>query len=235
MQPVLIFRHVACEGPGYLVRVLDTRKIPHHIIRIDEGMQMPPGVEGMAGLVFMGGPMSVNDNLPWIKEELALIRSAHHEGIPVLGHCLGAQLISKALGGEVVRNPVPEIGWFSMERTGSADKTPWLQDLSFATECFHWHGETFSLPVNAQPLFRTRHCRNQGFVLGNSLALQCHVEMEADMVPVWLKYYENELPTPSPSVQSAAEMLRDVERRISALHTFADVLYAAWLKGFDTV
>ena len=233
MQPVLIFRHVACEGPGYLADFLDANAIPYTVIKIDAGMQVPSSVDGAAGFVFMGGPMSVNDDLPWINEELALIRSAHQKGTPILGHCLGGQLISKALGGEVVRNRVTEIGWSTMECVGTIAGSPWLQDLSFATECFHWHSEIFSLPANAQPLFKSRFCQNQGFVLGNSLALQCHVEMQADMVSAWLEYYKNELPPPSPSNQSAAEMLRDIDRRVAALHAFADVIYGAWIKGFN--
>jgi len=232
MKPVLIFRHVSCEGPGYLADVLDANKIPRQLVRIDEGMRVPSHAGEAGGLVFMGGPMSVNDELPWIQDELALIRDAHHRGIPVLGHCLGGQLISKALGGMVTRNPVTEIGWFPMECAGTTPGTGWLQKISFATECFHWHGETFTLPAGAQPLFKSRFCRNQGFVLGTTLALQCHVEMQAGMVKEWLEYYKDDIPAPSPSVQSLEEMLRDIDRRIAALHAFADMIYGVWLKGF---
>lgn len=233
MQPVLIFRHEACEGPGYLADVLDANKLPYTVIRIDAGMRVPSSLEGIAGLVFMGGPMSVNDDLPWLKEELELIRKAHHTGVPILGHCLGGQLISKALGGEVVRNPVTEIGWFPLECAGTAPATAWLKNLAFATECFHWHGETFSLPAGAQPLFTSRFCRHQGFVLGRSLALQFHMEMQADMVRAWLDRYQHDVPAPAPSIQSPAEMLQDIERRIASLHDFATIVYGAWLKGFD--
>lgn len=233
MQPVLIFRHEGCEGPGYVADVLNRRNIPHSIISIDTGMKVSAGTEGLSGLVFMGGPMSVNDDLPWIGEELALIRNAHGRGLPILGHCLGGQLISKALGGAVGRNPVTEIGWFPMSCANVGPATAWLKDLSFATECFHWHGETFSLPAGAQPLFSSRFCPNQGFVLGNSFALQCHMEMEAPMVLAWLDRYKDELPAPAPSIQSPAEMMRDIDRRIRDLHAFADILYDVWLKGLD--
>lgn len=233
MRPVLIFRHVACEGPGYLGDVLDEKQIPYNIIRIDAGMPAPSSMDGAAGLVFMGGPMSVNDDLPWIQDELALIRSAHHSRLPILGHCLGGQLISKALGGEVTRNPVKEIGWFHLECAGITPATAWLKNLAFATECFHWHGETFSLPAGAQPLFHNRFCRNQGFVLGHSLALQFHVEMRAHMVKEWLDCYRDDLPAPAPSVQSPEAMLDDIDRRITALHAFAEIIYGEWVKGLD--
>ncbi|MGH8120145.1 MAG: type 1 glutamine amidotransferase, partial [Gammaproteobacteria bacterium] len=199
---------------------------------IDEGMQVPTRVDRCSGLVFMGGPMSVNDDLPWIEDELALIRQAHHMGMPVLGHCLGGQLISKALGGTVTRNPVTEIGWFPVEGAGITPATAWLKNISFPADCFHWHGETFTLPAGALPLFKSRYCQNQGFVLGNSLALQFHVEMQADMVRGWLDYYKDEIPAPAPGVQTSEEMLKNIDRRISALHVFADMIYGVWLKGF---
>ena len=233
MRPVLIFRHIACEGPGYLGDVLEAHTIPYTVIKIDAGMPVPSSVDGAAGLVFMGGPMSVNDDLPWIQEELALIRSAHLNGLPVLGHCLGGQLIGKALGGVVTPNPVKEIGWFPVKCAAITPATAWLKKLAFANECFHWHGETFSLPAGAQPLFHSQYCRHQGFVLGHSLALQFHVEMQVDMVREWVDYYKDELLASSQSVQSPEAMLEDIDRRITALHAFADIIYGEWLKGLD--
>ncbi|MDH4233536.1 MAG: type 1 glutamine amidotransferase, partial [Gallionella sp.] len=106
MKPIAIFRHFPTEGPGYLAEFLDERKIPWQLIAIDAGDAVPQSVAAYAGLVFMGGPMSVNDDLPWIPKVEALIRDAVARDIPLLGHCLGGQLISKALGGVVSRNPV---------------------------------------------------------------------------------------------------------------------------------
>ena len=233
MLPVLVFRHIACEGPGYLGEVLDAHTIPYTVIQIDAGMPVPSSIGGASGLVFMGGPMSVNDDLPWIKDELALIRGAHHKGLPVLGHCLGGQLISKALEGKVTPNPVKEIGWFPLECAALTPATAWLRKLAFTTECFHWHGETFSLPEGAQPLFHSRFCRNQGFQMGNTLALQFHVEMQAPMVRQWIECYRNELLTTTQSVQAPEEMLEDIDQRITALQAFADVIYGVWLTGLD--
>src|SRR5262245_55774807 len=111
MKPVAIFRHLAAEGPGHFVTYLTRRNVPWRLVRIDEGEAVPGDPAGFSGLVFMGGPMSANDRLPWIDEILALIRAAVASDVPVLGHCLGAQLMAKALGGEVTRNAVKEIGW----------------------------------------------------------------------------------------------------------------------------
>ncbi|MDE2585824.1 MAG: type 1 glutamine amidotransferase, partial [Betaproteobacteria bacterium] len=111
MRPVAIFRHSPTEGPGYFATFLDTHRVPWELIPIDAGAPVPAAVDGYAGLCFMGGPMSVNDPLPWIAPIGALIRDAIAKDIPVLGHCLGGQLIVQALGGTVTRNPVKEIGW----------------------------------------------------------------------------------------------------------------------------
>src|SRR5687768_3370599 len=115
MKPVAIFRHFPTEGPGYFATYLDRRAIPYRLIKIDQGEPVPSRPAAFSGLVFMGGPMSVNDDLPWINGVLKLILSGVEEDIPVLGHCLGGQLIAKALGGVVSRNPVKEIGWGEVE------------------------------------------------------------------------------------------------------------------------
>src|SRR3989338_10047944 len=104
MKPIAIFRHISNEGPGYLAEFLDERQIPWELIAIDAGDAVPHSAEAYSGLVFMGGPMSVNDALPWIPPVLALIRDAVAGDVPVLGHCLGGQLISRALGATVSRN-----------------------------------------------------------------------------------------------------------------------------------
>jgi len=230
MQPLLIFRHIACEGPGYLGDVLGREHIPYKVVSIDQGDPLPTSIANVSGLVFMGGPMSVNDPLPWVEAELALIRSAAETGIPVLGHCLGGQLIAKALGGTIQANPVKEIGWHPVEHVDNACARDWLADLPARFDAFHWHGETFTLPAGATPILRSQYCENQAFVLDNILALQCHVEMKADMVAEWAGAYAHELAQPSESVQSAEEMTQNLPARIGVLQTAADVLYQRWLR-----
>lgn len=111
MRPVAIFRHTPTEGPGYFATFLEGHGIAWELIPVDAGAPVPASPEAYAGLCFMGGPMSVNDPLPWIDHTCALIRNAVAAGIPVLGHCLGGQLMAKALGGQVTPNPIKEIGW----------------------------------------------------------------------------------------------------------------------------
>jgi GMP synthase-like glutamine amidotransferase len=181
----------------------------------------------------MGGPMSVNDPLPWIPGVLKLIRAAVAAGVPVLGHCLGGQLMSKALGARVTRHRVKEIGWLPVTTVDSAASREWLNGLPPRNEVFHWHGETFEIPDGATHILRSRHCRNQGYVIGNSLALQCHVEMTPEMVRTWARDGEREIATagPSATVQRRAQMLTSLAPRTAALHRIADALYTRWIQG----
>lgn len=230
MKPVRIFRHIECEGPGYLAEFLDQRHVPWELVAIDQGESVPPRIDDVSGLVFMGGPMSVNDDLPWIHAEQDLIRMAAEARLPVLGHCLGGQMIAKALGAVIGPNSVREIGWHELSRVDSPASDDWLAPLPRRFEAFHWHGETFSLPPGAWPLLRSEHCCNQGFVVDNMLGLQCHVEMTADMVREWAALYADELREPSDSVQSAEQMLENLDARAAALNHSAKKLYDRWLR-----
>ena len=111
--------------------------------------------------------MSVNDDLPWIPPVLDLIRQAAAKNIPVLGHCLGGQLMAKALGGQVGRNAIKEIGWGTVNRVDGPEAEAWLGDLDHF-EAFHWHGETFSIPPGAVRILGNDNCANQAFVSGPS-------------------------------------------------------------------
>src|ERR1017187_9134498 len=111
VKPVAIFRHSPTEGPGYFATYLEAHSIDWKLVKIDAGEALPASAGEFSGLAFMGGPMSVNDDLPWIPGALRLIRAAVDEKVPVLGHCLGAQLMSQALGGTVGPSPQKEIGW----------------------------------------------------------------------------------------------------------------------------
>jgi GMP synthase-like glutamine amidotransferase len=231
MNPILVFRHVDCEGPGYLADFLNARGLPYRIVRVDEGESVPEDCADCAALVFMGGPMSVNDALPWITAELNLIRRAAATGVPILGHCLGGQLISRALGGSVGQNPVKEIGWAPVTRRADTPDGTWFSVIPETFEAFHWHGETFTLPAGAAPLLESSLCRQQAFARGNILALQFHCEMTAPLVREWCARYRHELvESPNqPGVQSETEMLAGIEHRIAALQGVATRLYTAWL------
>jgi GMP synthase-like glutamine amidotransferase len=232
MREILVFRHAAHEGPGYLADFLARHNLRYRLVRIDAGEAVPKSIAGISGLVFMGGPMSANDRLPWIPPVLALIREAAQKDVPVLGHCLGGQLMARAFGGRVTRNRVKEIGWLPVRVIESSVAHDWMTGLAPQFEVFHWHGETFSgLPSGATAILKSRDCRHQAFVLGKHLAFQCHVEMTPVLVRSWAHAGAAEIARPTNTVQSAQQMRVNLVARAERMNRIADVFYARWMKG----
>lgn len=227
-----IFRHVRSEGPAYFASALERKSIAFTLVPLDEGAKVPKDARAFSGIAFMGGPMSVHDALPWIAPALELVRNAVRQEIPVLGHCLGGQLMSTALGGEVTRAKVKEIGWGEVQVQDNAVAREWFGDLAHF-ESFHWHGETFSVPPGATRVLGNAHCANQAFALGRHFGMQCHVEMTEDLICSWLRGGADEMrkAAASPGVQSAAEVERRIAQRVEALHKVADRIYDKWIEG----
>ncbi len=234
MRPVAIFRHSPTEGPGYFAIFLERHGIPWRLVAIDAGEAVPAAADAYSGLCFMGGPMSVNDPLPWIDAVCSLIRDAVAKDIPVIGHCLGGQLMSKALGGQVTKNPVKEIGWGEALAEQNDIARHWLGDRAGqAGTVFQWHGETFSIPPGATRLFANGYCANQMFVKGPHLGMQCHVEMTPEMIATWCGQWAEEAAAVAeqPSVQTPAAMQGEIASRLPVMRQLADQLYGAWIKG----
>jgi GMP synthase-like glutamine amidotransferase len=235
MKPIAIFRFSPIEGPGYFATFLDNNHIPWQLISIDQEEGLPGNIHLFSGLVLMGGPMSVNDNLPWIGSLLALIKQAVAHDVPVLGHCLGGQLMSKAFGGIIEANPIKELGWGKVRVADNPVAHEWLGDLK-EFEPFHWHGETFSLPAGSALLLSNAYCQNQAFALRIHLGMQCHVEMTEDMVLNWSRVNAAEIiqNQASPAVQPADAMQTNLKSRVSKLNMIADQLYRKWITALKT-
>ena len=234
MKPVAIFRASPTEGPGYFATYLERRSIAWQLVALDTGERVPRDARKFAGLVFMGGPMSVNDELPWIGSALELARDAVRKDVPLLGHCLGGQLISKALGGTVGATPVKEIGWGEVRVADNEVAREWLGDAQTFLS-FHWHGETFTIPPGATRVMENPHCANQGFALGKHFGMQCHVEMTDELVRSWLATGAEEIAASraSPAVQEPDEITRELAARLAALHEVANRIYDRWIEGLS--
>ena len=182
----------------------------------------------------MGGPMSANDQTPWNAPLLELLRVALTADKPCIGHCLGGQLMSRALGGHVSVNPVKEIGWNPVYVEDNAAAREWLGgDLvgPKPVTTFQWHGETFSIPEGATRILRGEACANQAYVIGNSLGMQCHVEMTPAMIESWCADWAAENADPTlPSVQTPRQMQADMTANLQRLNGLADRLYTRWVK-----
>lgn len=228
MNSIRIFRHIDCEGPAYLQSLLQEKNIPFELVRIDEFDTIQPQLDNVAGLIFMGGSMSVNDPLDWIPQEMALIRQAVQRNIPVLGVCLGSQLLAKALGARVYPGPCMEIGWYPVECIGEQALTAGLPSQMTV---FHWHGETFELPENAHLLFSNARYQNQGFAVGPHLGLQFHIEMEARQVREWLQRYPADLERRCEHAHDAKAIMHALDTRIAELQSLARKLFDNWLRN----
>jgi len=228
MNTIRIFRHIDCEGPAYLQTLLQEKNILSELVRIDEFEAINTSLDHVAGLIFMGGSMSVNDPLAWIDLELALIQQAVQEQIPVLGVCLGSQLLAKALGSRIYPGPCMEIGWYPINCITSHPLTVGLPEQF---EVFHWHGETFDLPKDAQLLFSNERYQNQGFAVGPHLGLQCHIEMEAEQVREWIRRNPADLERRCEHAHDAAAILTDLDTRVAGLQSQARILFDNWLRN----
>jgi GMP synthase-like glutamine amidotransferase len=189
---VLAFRHVPFEGMGMIERSLTSHGIKYEYADLYVPGAAPVSPSDYEGLVFMGGPMSVNDDLPDLRREEEYIRLAIGRGIPILGVCLGSQLIAHALGATVRRNGAKEIGWFdvSLSQAGRGDFL--FAGFRERETLFHWHGETFDLPPGAELLASSDLCRNQAFRVGtNVYGLQFHLEVTPAMIAGWCLEDEN--------------------------------------------
>ena len=244
MPPILVLQHHADVGPGYFADWLRARGLGFRLVRLDLGEQVPAEAGAYAGVCSLGGPMSANDPLPWIDAELRLLRQAVDDGVPVIGHCLGGQLLARSLGAAVSRNPVKEIGWGRVGITEPLLAQQWLGATAAEIEMFQWHGDTFALPAGAANFLASSFCAHQAYVLERGgvahLGMQFHCEATPAIVHNWTgddtwydEVAEERQTTGGPAVQDAEQMRTDLEARCARMHALAARLYERWAQGLQ--
>jgi GMP synthase-like glutamine amidotransferase len=243
MRPVAIFEHAEDVVAGYFETWLRGRGIEFRKFHPYRGEPVATSADAFSGICFMGGPMSVNDPLPWIEEELRLIRRADEAGVPVIGHCLGGQLMARAFGAPVTRHALKEIGWSQVFVADPGLARRWLADESITTlEMFQWHGDAFALPAGARPLLAGSLCANQAYVIERDgfahLGMQFHCEMTPSLIRAWMEdsvwieeVEEERRANGGPGVQGAEAMLDRAGERCAAMNALAGRLYARWSAG----
>jgi len=204
----------------------------YEIIRPNQGEEIPaPGdISNISGLCFCGGAESVTEPTPWMMEEIRLIQEAGRNGTPVIGHCLGGQLISKALGGSVRRQQNEEFGWSRLYKDDNDASKRWLKNTPEELFAMQWHKDTFTIPAGATRILAGRNCANQAFVYGNMLAMQFHVEADRETIGSWALDLAELHPSASESAQTGKEIMDSLERYYCISKQLANQLYPTWLE-----
>lgn len=231
MTDILILTHVDYCPPGHLAAVLEAHQLDFTVLRSDLGELDGYDLDRPRAVAVMGGPMSVNDDLPWIGAEVAALQHIIQRDIPLIGHCLGGQMIARALGAPVHRMPYTEVGWQPLVRRDQAKPSPWLAHLPAEFPVYQWHSDTFELPAGAEWLLSSPWCPNQGFAWGDKvLALQGHPEMTETLLGDWLQDWSHLLDETQASQQGLRQMLVDLPTRVAALNRVAEGFYRHWLQ-----
>ena len=231
MKPFRIFTHAACEPPGYIGELLDKLGFDYDHVCLFDDKQVPMQLDDVSALVFMGGPGNVNEPTSWMKQEFDLIRQANTANIPMLGICLGAQLMSVSLGGRVWESNTVEVGWHQVTLLDSAKSYPYFESIPESFTVFQWHAHIFSPPLQAVEVATSECSPCQAYILGPHLALQFHLEMSSDVIEALTDKYAEDLVGDSSCVQNREQIMRDIDNQCAATFKLADQMLTPWFQG----
>lgn len=237
MSRLLVFQHVAAEPLGTLDRLIRRRGHRIRFANFERQPDFEPNVDRYRGLVVLGGPMNVEDQArrPHLKTELRAIEAMLEQGKPVLGICLGAQLLAHVLGAPVRRHQAPEIGWYPLNTTTAGREDPVLSPLGDSSPVFQWHRYSFEVPREATHLASTAGCEQQAFRYGdNAYGFQFHLEMDEALIERWLAnpaYREElaELGGLDPARADVEAIRRHTREHIAGMQSRADEVFNRFL------
>ena len=234
MKPVLVLQHLSGDGPAFLGRWLAEQGLPVDVRNTEAGDAYPPTLAGHGALAILGGEMSANDPLPPLRQAEALFLQALREGIPTLGHCLGGQLMARALGARIGDSPAPEVGFNEMQVLGGTAGEAWF-GATGPLPVFQWHYEAFELPDGAESLAMSAACRHQAFALGPHLAMQFHIELDAEKLDRWSRdegdrFVHAQARCPV-SVHDGPRMRREGAALLAGHQRLASRIYGRWIEA----
>ena len=228
MSDVIVLQHVACETIGTVDGSLAERKLPFRYVRSFEGESVPREMGDSPALIVMGGPMGVyeENRFPFLREELGLIESALRAGRPILGICLGSQLLAKALGAEVKKGPRKEIGWHRVRLSGAGRADAVFGGAPEEFTALHWHGDIFDLPKGAALLASSEMTDRQAFRWGrNAYGILFHLEITEPMLREWVSNFAGEL---AAEKLDGAAILNEAPRRLEAMRPIGADVFGRW-------
>jgi len=228
---ILIVKHIDIEGPGTFGDFLKSKGEPYQIVELGAGEPLPDDPKKFKAVIVLGGPMNVDeeDKYSFLKPENEFIQKVLKAEIPYLGICLGSQLLAKAAGAKVVKSPVKEIGWYTVELTKDGQQDPLFKGYNPADPIYHWHGDMFQIPSNGKLLARASGCPHQAMKVGkNAYGLQFHVEVTDKSIKEWCdEYVANDLPG---RPEHAKSMMDDYWKYKKKFDAQANTLYDNFLK-----
>lgn len=228
MSHVTIIQHVEPEGPGAIADALQARGLERHLIRVHEGQPLPVSIHGMAGLVVLGGPMGVHDTHRHrhLRDAMRLIEMALEARRPVLGVCLGSQMLAQALGSEVRAGARREIGWHTVTLSEEAPRDTLFSGVERTFDAFHWHGDIFDLPAGAVSLASSLATPCQAFRWReDAYGLLFHLEVDAAAVRRMVRAFGKAL---GETGIEPGHILDSSNRHLSALRRIGNIVFGRW-------
>jgi GMP synthase (glutamine-hydrolysing) len=230
MSKIWVVQHTACETLGTIADALEAEALAWQYVRVFEGKPIPAEIGDAGGLIVMGGPMGVyeQDRYPHLKDELRLIESALKAEKPVLGVCLGSQLLAAVLGANVSKGPRREIGWYPIRLSETAPPDPLWSGVPRDLTVLHWHGDVFDLPAGAVNLASSELTAHQAFRYGNSAyGLLFHLEMTEEIIAELAAVFADELrEAGGDAVRLAAESTVNCGR----LQAIGETVFSRWAR-----